>query len=170
MINKKHLGCILLFVSYTVASPPFNQMARLSFDCTRSCKVDDPCPFPKKCMDINDQCDLCLDPNDMDYDFCLKDTDCLENEHCSGGNEATLKAGTCKEKTPNCRSKHDCGAFEKCLIKETWNGIKEGWCVSIDGCFEDSDCIPGQTCEGDIIDPNKMGYELFLISRFLDSI
>ena len=83
MINKKHLGCILLFVSYTVASPPFNQMARLSFDCTRSCKVDDPCPFPKKCMDINDQCDLCLDPNDMGYDFCLKDTDCLENEHWS---------------------------------------------------------------------------------------
>ena len=100
----------------------------------------------------------------------LKDTDCLENEHCRGGNEATLKAGTCEEKTPNCRSKYDCGAFEKCLIKETWNGIKEGWCVSIDGCFEDSDCIPGQTCEGDIIDPNKMGYELFLISQFLDYI
>ena len=100
-------------------------------------------------MSINDECDMCLDPKDMEYNFCLKDTDCLENEHCFGGKETTLQAGTCEEKTPNCRSKHDCGSYKKCLIKETWNGIKEGWCVSIDACFEDSDCIPGQTCDKD---------------------
>ena len=148
MINKK--GFLLLFVSYTIASPQHNQVSsRLSLDCSRSCKVDFPCQSPKKCMAINDECDMCLDPKDMEYNFCLKDTDCLENEHCPGGKEATLQAGTCEEKTPNCRSKYDCGSYKKCLIKETWNGIKEGWCVSIDACFEDSDCIPGQTCDKD---------------------